>query len=130
MMTGTINFKHDVENDIVVSTPYWKIETQEDCEVWFKQCEDYFGRFHHKVDVVFVLDDFVVTSQIIREWGEYRARMLKAYVRFSYRVHTANLINIILKPSAIKHNVSLDVAESVESAVALIQADRAKAGIK
>lgn len=129
-MIGTIDFKHDVRNDIVIATPHWKIETKEDCEVWAQQYADYFGRFYRPVDTIFVLDDFVVASAIISEWGEYRAKVVKAYTRFSFRVHSKSLVNIIVKTSAIRHKASSEVAGSVEDAIAVIKAERVKSGIR
>lgn len=129
-MIGTIDFRHDMRNDIVIATPNWKIETKEDCEVWTRQYDDYFARFCRPMDVIFVLDDFVVTSGIISEWGEYRAKMVKAYTRFSYRVHSKSLVNIIVKTSAIRHKASSEVADSVEDAIAAIKIQRAEAGIR
>lgn len=129
-MIGTIDFRHDVENDIVIATPNWKIETKEDCEAWARQYGDYLGRFYRPMDVIFVLDDFVVTSAIISEWGEYRAKVVTTYTRFSYRVNSKRLVNIIVKASAIKHNASNEVADSVEAAIAEIKAQRVKAGIR
>lgn len=129
-MIGTIDFKHDVQNDIVIATPHWEIETKEDCEVWARQYDDYFGRFYRAVDTIFVLDDFVVASAIISEWGEYRAKVVKAYTRFSFRVHSKSLVNIIVKTSAIRHKASSEVADSVEDAIAAIKAERVKSGIR
>ncbi|MFY9261499.1 MAG: hypothetical protein WAO71_13440 [Gallionella sp.] len=129
-MIGTIDFRHDVENDIVIATPNWKIETKEDCEAWTRQYADYLGKFYRPVDIIFVLDDFVVTSGIIAEWGEYRAKVVTSYTRFSRRVHSKSLVNIIVKASAIKHNASNEVADSVEEAIEAIKAQRVNAGVK
>ena len=44
-MKGTIEFKHDLKNDIIIATPNWNIETAEDCEVWFNQWAEYLKKF-------------------------------------------------------------------------------------
>lgn len=123
-MTGTIQFQYDEENDVVIVTPHWKIATLEDCEAWFKQYVDYFGVFHRKVDAVFVLDDFVVTSQIVTVWSEYRIRLMKSFIRFSYRVHSNSLVNIMVKSSSFRYNAISQDADSVEGAIEGIKAER------
>ncbi len=123
-MSGKIKFQYDAANDLVIVTPYWKIETQEDCEAWFKQYVDYFGLFHRKVDVVFVLDDFVVSSQIVTVWSEYRARVIKNYVRLSYRVNSNSMVNIMVKASSFKYNAISQDADSIEGAIEGIKAAR------
>ncbi|MDD2775108.1 MAG: hypothetical protein PHU06_04055 [Gallionella sp.] len=123
-MTGTIQFQYDEENDVVIVTPHWKIETKEDCEAWFKQYVDYFGVFHRKVDAVFVLDDFVVASQIVTVWSEYRVRLMKSFIRFSYRVNSNSLVNIMVKSSSFRYNAISQDADSVEGAIEGIKAER------
>ncbi len=123
-MTGTIQFQYDEENDVVIVTPHWKIETQADCEAWFKQYVDYFGLFHRKVDAIFVLDDFVVTSQIVAIWSEYRVRVMKSYIRISYRVNSNSLVNIMLKASSFRYNAISQDADSIEGAIEGIKAAR------
>ncbi|MDD4962636.1 MAG: hypothetical protein PHI11_01815 [Gallionella sp.] len=127
---GTVQFQYDAENDVVIAIPNWKIESLADCEVWFKQYIDYLKPFRRKVDMVFVLDDFAVTSQIINVWGEYRTDLVKEYIRFSYRVHLNSLIKIIIKSGAMQYNAASQDADSVEGAIAGIKAARAQAGIQ
>ena len=127
---GTVQFQYDEKNDVVIAIPNWKIETQADCEVWLKQYTDYLKPFRRKVDMVFVLDDFAVTSQIISVWGEYRTDLVKNHVRFSYRVHLNSLIKIIIKSGAMQYNAASQDADSIEGAIAGIKAARAQAGIQ
>lgn len=126
---GTMQFQYDAENDVVIAIPNWKIETQEDCEVWFNQYMDYLKPFCRKVDMIFVLDDFAVASQIIHVWGEYRTNLVKEHIRFSYRIHLNALIKIIIKSGSLKYNAVSQDAENVEGAIAGIKAARAEAGI-
>ncbi|MDD4962634.1 MAG: hypothetical protein PHI11_01805 [Gallionella sp.] len=128
-MAGTMQFRYDAENDVVIAIPHWRIETQADCDVWFKQYMDYLTLFRRKMDVVFVLDDFAVASQIINVWGEYRTDLVKNYVRFSYRVHLNSLIKIIIKSDSLKYNAASQDADSIEGAIEGIKAARAEAGI-
>jgi hypothetical protein len=51
-MVGTINFELDKVNDIVIATPNWKVDTKEDCEIWFNQWNDYLSKFGKKVDCI------------------------------------------------------------------------------
>lgn len=127
---GTVQFQYDAENDVVIAIPNWKIETQEDCDVWFKQYTDYLTSFGRKVDMIFVLDDFAVTSQIIHVWGEYRTNLVKNHIQFSYRIHLNALIKIIIKSGSLKYNAASQDADSIEGAIDGIKASRAKAGIQ
>ncbi|MDD2775110.1 MAG: hypothetical protein PHU06_04065 [Gallionella sp.] len=127
---GTIQFQYDAENDVVIAIPNWKIETPADCEVWLKQYTDYLTPFGRKMDLVMVLDDFAVTSQIINVWGEYRMTLVKEHIRFSYRVHVNSLIKIIIKSGAFKYNAASQDADSIEGAIAGIKAARLEAGIR
>ncbi len=128
-VAGTILFQYDENNDVVIAIPNWKIETQADCEVWFKQYMDYLTPFKRKVDMIFVLDDFAVTSQIIKVWGEYRTDLVKNHIRFSYRIHLNTLIKVIIKSGALKYNAASQDADSIEGAIAGIKAARLAAGI-
>ncbi|MDD2775109.1 MAG: hypothetical protein PHU06_04060 [Gallionella sp.] len=129
-MAGTAEFHYDAENDVVINISHWRIETQEDCELWFKQYTDYLAPFGRKMDSISVLDDLVVSSKIISVWGEYRTNLVKNYYRFSYRVHFNSLVKIIIKNDSLKYNAASQDADSIEGAIAGIKAARAEAGIQ
>jgi hypothetical protein len=131
-MAGTVDFRHDVRNDIVVCTPHWTMETAEDCRAGFKQCDDYFSQFYRKIDVVFVLDDLKISGDMIGVWGEYRTKMVDNYIRYTRRVKPTMMVNIavMLSLSGAKNKNPNGVADSVEAGIAEIKADRAKAGIQ
>jgi len=128
-MTGIINFKHDTINDIVIATPHWKIETSEDCKVWYDQWVDYLKKFNRKVDCIMVLDDFSISGEIAAEWGEYRAKVIKDLTRFSYRVNPNLLTGIFIKTSGVQYNASSKEAKTLDSAVEAIKEERLKAGV-
>lgn len=124
-MRGTIYFQYDTENDIVIATPHWRIDSQEDCELWLDQYIAYFShRFDRPMDIIFVLHDFRINSQIMTEWGEYRAKLLAHYARFYYLVHPDPIVNIASLISALKYKNPSSEAESIEQAIAAIQSDR------
>lgn len=83
-MPGTIDFRHDAANDIVIAVPKWTIQSKDDCEVWFGQWVAGLSKYGRKVDCVVVLDDFHVDTQIASTWGEYRARLNN--IHSAYRV--------------------------------------------
>lgn len=57
-MRGAIEFEYDVARDVVIATPHWRIETEDDVRAWYAQYEAYFEPLGRRVDVVFVLDHF------------------------------------------------------------------------
>ena len=124
-MTGKIDFRHDTGNDVVIAIPHWKIETEDDVHLWFEQYQSYFKRFGRKMDFIVVLDDFAVAPAIGARWGEYRARVLKEFTRFSFRVHSNTKVKLFVNTSGVRYDVGREEADSVEDAIAGIKAARA-----
>lgn len=128
-MPGTIEFKYDKENDIIIAHPLWNIATVEDCRIWYQQWDNYMSQFHRKMDVILELKDFNVEESISLEWGEYRARLNMTYFRFSYRLNNNLNTGIYTRSSGIRYNVAFDEAKDIESAYEAIKEDRRNAGI-
>ena len=128
-MPGTIDFRYDAANDIVIATPKWMIESKADCEVWFRQWADYLSKYGRKVDCVVVLDDFHVDARIAAAWGEYRARLNNTYFRHSYRVHADPTVKLFIQTSGVRFNAAAGEAPTVEDAVEGILDARKKAGV-
>jgi hypothetical protein len=125
-MSGTIHFHHDQQNDIVIATPHWKITTEADVLAWFAQYERYMKRHAHKMDFIFVLDDFDVHPSIGSKWGEYRAKVHQQFTRFNYRVHSKRDVKLFVNTSGVRYNVSTAEAASVEDAIqGILEARRA-----
>ena len=129
-MKGTMEFNYDEKNDIVIVTPHWRIETKEDCEIWYNQWVDYLEKFGRKIDAIMVLNDFYVKAGVSVEWGHYRVKILKEYTRFTYRVSPDLATGIFIKTSGIRYNASTNEANSVEAAIEAIRNDREKNGVK
>jgi hypothetical protein len=123
-MFGRIDFQYDEEHDIVIATPHWKVETEADLVEWYDQYARYFRRFDRKMDVILVLDDFTIAPGIGALWGECRARVHKAFIRLSYRVHSDKRVRLFVNTSGVRFDVGRDEAGSVEEAIALIVAAR------
>jgi hypothetical protein len=128
-MKGTIDFKYDKANDVVVATPNWNVETKEDCEIWYKQWVDSLADYKRKVDCVMVLDNFNVDVKIAAVWGEYRAKILNTYTRFTYRINPNLVTGIFIKTSGVRFNASSKEADSMEGALHAIREDRKNAGV-
>lgn len=128
-MKGTIDFKYDEENDVVIAIPHWKIETKEDCEIWYNQWVEYITSFKRKMDAIMILNDFYVKASYSVEWGQYRTKILKEYTRFSYRINPDLATGIFIKTSGARYNASTKEASSLEAAINAIQNDRKEAGI-
>jgi hypothetical protein len=128
-MAGTIIFEQDKDNGIVIAKPVWHIKNIEDCDIWYNQWVDYLSPFNRNVDVVIVLDDFVVDAAIASEWAMYRAMINTNYTRFSYRVNANLLIEAFTRTSGAIYHAPADEAGSIELAYEAIIADRKKMGI-
>jgi hypothetical protein len=128
-MTGTITFEIDKANDIIIAKPKWNIETKEDCQIWYQQWSDYLTKFGKKIDIVVLLDEFKVASQIAEAWGEYRAKLNNDFFRFSYRVNPELITGIFIKTSGVRYHAASSEANSIESAKIAIKEARKEAGI-
>jgi hypothetical protein len=128
-MKGTIRFRYDSENDVVIATPHWNIETKEDVLVWFGQYESYIKRFARKMDVIIVLDDFKIGPTIGVVWGEYRASLHRQFTRFTYRVNSDNRVKLFVNTSGVRYNVATEEAATIEDGLEGIKAARRAANI-
>ncbi len=128
-MKGRIDFRYDVTHEIVVATPHWSLESDEDIETWFAQYATYFARFGRRMDFIAVLDDFRVATAIGSRWGDYRARLLSQYTRLNYRVHVDKKVRLFVNTSGARHNVATFEASSVEEAVSAILDARRREGL-
>jgi hypothetical protein len=127
-MPGTIDFKYDDTNDIVIAVPKWMIASKEDCEVWYGQWVARLSKYGRKVDCVVVLDAFHVDARIASVWGEYRAKLNTNYFRHSFRVHADPTVKLFIQTSGVRFNAATGEAPTVEDAIAGILAARKKAG--
>ena len=116
-MPGTIDFKYDVAKDIVIAIPQWRIESQDDCEVWFRQWADHLVKYGRKVDCVVVLDDFHIDARVASVWGEYRAKLNNTYFRHSFRVHADPTVKVFILTSGVRFNAASGEAPTVEGAI-------------
>jgi hypothetical protein len=124
-LPGSIDFVHDAENDVLIATPRWRISTDEDCEVWYRQWVGHLSGYGRKMDCVMVLDEFHVDAAIASKWGEYRARINNDHLRFSYRVHSDWMVRTFVLTSGLKYNAATGEAASIEAAIEGIKALRA-----
>jgi hypothetical protein len=124
-MSGTIDFRYDEKNDVVIATPHWKIASEADLAAWYGQYARYMTRFGRKMDFVVVLNDFEVHPSIGSKWGEYRAKLHREFMRHNFRVHSNRDVKLFVNTSAVRYNVSNAEAASVEDAIeGIIEARR------
>ena len=116
-MPGKIDFTYDTTNDIVIAVPKWNIETQEDCEVWYREWESHLSKYGRKVDCIVVLDDFHIHTPIASAWGEYRAKLNNTYFRHSFRVHADPTVKLFIQTSGVRFNAASGEAATVEGAI-------------
>jgi hypothetical protein len=119
-MTGTIEFHHDVANDIVIVTPRWKIETVADIATWQEQWENWFDTHMpgKKSDCVIVLHDFHVGTSVATAWGAARAAMVGRLMRHSFRVDANSKVSFYVNTSGAKYNAATQEAATVADAIA------------
>jgi hypothetical protein len=127
-MPGTIDFRYDDVNDVVIAVPKWVIASKDDCEVWYGQWVAQLSKYGRKVDCVVVLDDFHIDAGIASAWGEYRAKLNTNYFRHSFRVHADPTVKLFIQTSGVRFNAASGEAPTVEDAVAGILDARKKAG--
>lgn len=118
---GTIDFEYDAARDVVIATPRWQLETEDDVRAWYAQYEAYFEPLGRRMDVVFVLDDFDIRPAIGVFWGEHRARMQQRYTRYSVRIHLRLGVKLYVGTSGKRHGAMTDEAADLESAFALLE---------
>ena len=128
-MRGRIRFTYDTEEDVVIATPEWTIETEEDCEVWRQQWVDYLEPYGRKMDCVMVLDDFHVAADVASFWGKLRAEINRKYLRHSFRVHAEMRVRTFALTSGIRFDAATAEAVSVEAAIEGIRDARRRAGL-
>ncbi len=116
-MPGKIDFTYDTTNDIVIAVPKWNIETQEDCEVWYREWESCLSKYGRKVDCIVVLDDFHIHTRIASAWGEYRAKLNNTYFRHSFRVHADPTVKLFIQTSGVRFNAASGEAATVDGAI-------------
>jgi hypothetical protein len=125
-IAGTVDFRHDTTNDIVISRPRWTLETSVDVMRWYQMHASYFGaRFQEKKDMVVVNDAFDVSPRVATLWGQYRARLHETYVRLSVRVNNNARVRLTTNTSAARYSISAVESTTEEEAVAAILGARA-----
>lgn len=127
-MKGTIDFRYDDTNDVVIATPRWRIETPADAADWLDASARYLKRFNRRMDLIAVLDDFDIAPAVAAVWGEHRAKLHQAYTRHSMRVKASSRVRLYVNTSGARFDVATGEAASVPDAIAAIHALRAAAG--
>jgi hypothetical protein len=127
-LPGTIDFRYDQLNEMVVATPRWTIRTREDCETWYRQWVDYLSTFGRTVDCVMVLDEFHVEPEIAKVWGEFRARINNEHIRHSFRVRADWAVRLFAATSGVRYNAASNEAATVEAAIEGIRQARSSKG--
>jgi hypothetical protein len=128
-VTGRIRFRYDPDNDVIIATPEWNIESEQGCEEWRQQWVDFLEPYGRKMDCIMVLDKFHVAAEIASTWGKRRAEINKKYIRFSFRVNSEMQVRTFVLTSGIRYDAASAEAVSVEAAIEGIRDARIKAGV-
>jgi hypothetical protein len=122
---GTIDFRYDAVNDLVVSRPRWVLTSSIEVMRWYQMHASYFGgRFNDRKDLIVLNDAFDVTPQVATLWGQYRARLHETYVGLSVRVNSNARVRLTTNTSAARYTISALECPSLEEAIAAIRAAR------
>jgi hypothetical protein len=125
-----MKFTYEVVNDVVIGVPSWKVETKEDVVEWARQWDVYMGKFNRKMDVIVILDDFVVATAVGPLWGEARARVHQKYIGHNFRVHSNARVRLFVNTSGVRYDVSTLEAASIEDGIEGIKEARRLEAIK
>ncbi len=118
---GTIDFRHDLVNDIVIETPRWTLDSPIEVMRWYQMQASYLGqRFRERKDVVILNGAFDVTPQVATLWGQYRAKLSEVYVRYSVRVNNSPRVRLCTNTSAARYSISSLETDTLEEAVRAI----------
>jgi hypothetical protein len=122
---GTIDFRHDTLNDIVIQRPRWKLDSSLEVVRWYQMQAGYFGaRFKERKDVIVLNEAFDVTPQVGELWGQYRARLHEDYIRHSVRVANNARVRLATNTSGVRYTVSSLECATLEEAIEAILAAR------
>jgi len=117
-VAGTIDFRHDVMHDIVVTRPRWKLETSVDVMRWYQMQAAYFSaRFQDRKDVIVLNDAFDVAPKVAALWGQYRARLHEAFIRYSVRVSSNARVRLTTNTSAARYSISALECPTIDEAI-------------
>jgi hypothetical protein len=128
---GTIDFRHDTVNDVVIERPRWTLDSPVEVMRWYQLQASYFvQRFHERKDVIMLNDAFDVTPQVATLWGQYRARLHETYIRFSVRVNNNPRVRLTTNTSGVRYTISSLECDSLEAAIEAILKARTTAPAK
>lgn len=90
-MKGTIDFRYDFDNEIVIARPRWHIDTPAEAMRWYQLSSRYFtARFSSPKDLIIVEDAFRVAPEVRPLWLGYRDKALDAFVRLAVYVTSSS----------------------------------------
>ena len=128
-MGGRIRFRYEPDDDVIIATPEWTIETEQECEEWRREWVDYLEPYGRKMDCVMVLDNFHVAPEIASVWGKHRADINRRFIRFSFRVNAEMPVHTFTLTSGIRYDAASATAASVTAAIEGIREARRRAGV-
>jgi len=125
-----IEVEFDSRNDLLIARPKWDLKTRADVQAWHKNWIDVLAPYakDKRPDVVVVLDEFRVSGEAIKIWGEYRADLNSKYFGISYRVNPESRVRIAILTSGVAYNSATAEAPTIQDAVKAILAVRRNAG--
>ncbi len=122
---GTVEFRYDVDNDVVIATPRWTLASTGDVTRWYQVHASYFGgRFRDPKYLVTVNDAFDLAPGIAALWGSYRAKLHEAYVKSSVSVNSNPRVRLTTNTSGARYGIGALQTNTVDEALAAIAAAR------
>jgi hypothetical protein len=122
-----LKFQYRAEHDVVIVTVDWTIDAENDLDPWFQEYASYFRKhFKRKVDAIFDLTKFHLNPRMARRFGEVRAKLLREYMRRTYRVNLEPVVKTAMYTSHVLHGAPANDFPSIEAALKQLLADRAQ----
>jgi hypothetical protein len=126
MAKGTVEFRYDLENDVVIATPRWTLATSAEVMRWYELHVSYFGgRFRSPKSLITRNDAFDVVPQVAALWGSYRAKLHETHVKSSISVNSNPRVRLTTNTSGVRYGIGAIETKTVEEAIAAIVAARA-----
>jgi hypothetical protein len=124
-MPGQINFQYRCVHDVAIAHVDWRLETQEDLDVWYRQYDAYFkGRFPHKVDLILELSKFKLSPRLAARFRELRNQILDTYTTRSYRVNEPSMERAMMYAGSVLNGGPANEFDTIEEAIAALIEDR------
>ena len=124
-MAWSMNFDHDVQNDVVTANFTDCILSNEaDVLRWRREVEEYLSKYPGQVDLLINLDGLVVKFTAGRVFGKERREVLERYTHRSYRFGGDEMTRMFVLTSGAINGAAVIHYSTRDEALAALKAER------